>query len=222
MIAFYSGWQARRYDRLWRTFSARTHAVTLALVDFAALGDAPARLGRPARALDAGCGTGTLLRALLGRVPALDVYGVDASEEMLAQARAALGGQPNVHLARATLGAGETANLPYAPATFDLITCTNLLHYLPEPAATLAGLRRLLAPDGQLVLEDFVRRRAPFPWPAFEWLVRRLDAGHVRAYTLAEARTLCARAGLRIVGEPEFVVDWLWRGWALRASPSAA
>ena len=50
-----------------------------------------------------------------------------------------------------------------------------------------------------------------------EGLVRRAEEGHVRAYTLAEAQALCARAGLHMVYGKAFPVDWFWRGWALRA-----
>ena len=58
--------------------------------------------------------------------------------------------------------------LAYAPETFDVITCMNVLHDLSDPVAVLAGLRRLLAPEGQLVVEDFARREFPFPWAVFE------------------------------------------------------
>jgi len=217
MRDWYRGKQAHRYNRLWRTFTGRTVTAALEMVDWAPLENTPERLGRAPRALDAACGTGVLLRRMLERLPGLEASGFDASAAMLAQARAALADWPQAQLAQATLGPNGNANLPYAPGTFDLITCTNSLHYLPEPEATLAGLARLLAPGGQLILEDYARREPPFPWGAFEWLVRRLDAQHVRAYTLAEAGALCAGAGLRLRGEQRFTITWLWRGWALCA-----
>ena len=222
MGEYYRGRSAQRYNVRWRGFTERTHAQVLALIDFAALLSVVNRLGRPPRALDVACGTGVLLGRLLDRVPGLDAYGVDASADMLAQARAALAARSTVHLEQAELSVGETANLPYSPAFFDLITCTNALHYLADPVAALAGLGRLLAPGGQLVVEDYARRRPPFPWPAFEWLVRRVDPGHIRAYTLEEARSLCTQAGLQVVAERAFVVDWLLHGWALRASVASA
>jgi hypothetical protein len=55
----------------------------------------------------------------------------------------------------------------------------------------LAGLGRLLEPGGQLVLEDFARRKPSFAWTVFEWLERWIEGGHGRAYTLAEAQALC-------------------------------
>jgi ubiquinone/menaquinone biosynthesis C-methylase UbiE len=163
------------------------------------------------------CGTGILLKQLLALVPGVEAYGVDASADMLVQARIALKGQLHVHLERAQIGTGETANLPYAHETFDLITCTNALHDMPEPAGMLAGLRRLLAPGGQLVVEDFAPREPRFFWAAFEWILRRIEGSSVRAYPLSEAHALCQEAGLHVASENVFKVDWLWHGWVLCA-----
>ena len=133
------------------------------MIDVPALREVPERLERAPRVLDVACGMGLLLKELLTQLPGIDAYGVDMSGDMLAQARLALKDRPHVHLERVQIGPGETAELPYASETFDLITCTNVLHDLPEPVATLSGLHRLLAPGGQLVVEDFVRREPPFP-----------------------------------------------------------
>jgi ubiquinone/menaquinone biosynthesis C-methylase UbiE len=189
------------------------------MVDVAALRSVKTREGRPPRVLDVACGTGIFLSQLLGLLPDLEAYGIDASADMLAQARARLYGLPQVRLERVEVGTGERAHLPYAPGTFDLITCTNALHDMPDPVGTLVGLRRLLASGGQLVLEDFARREPPFPWRAFERLVRLVVGRPVHVYTLSEAQSLCRQAGLCIVCEKAFRIDWLLRGWALRAHP---
>ena len=186
------------------------------MIDVAALRLVPERLGRCPRVLDVACGTGILLKQLLALVLGIETYGVDASADMLEQARVALKGQLHVHLERAQIGTGETANLPFAPETFDLITCTNALHDILEPVGMLAGLKRLLAPGGQLVVEDFAPREPRFFWAAFEWLLRRIERNSVRAYTLAEAHALCQQAGLHVASEHVFTVDWLWHGWVVR------
>ena len=191
MSTYYTGRRAQRYNARWRTFSEKTLAEALAIIEFAALRSVAERLGRPPRVLDVACGTGILLKELLERVPGVEAYGVDASEDMLTQARAALKDKPHVYLERVKIGTGETANLPYAEETFDLITFTNALHDVPDPVGTLAGLRRLLAQEGQLVVEDFARREHPFAWAAIEWLGQQIEGTYVRAYTLAEAQSLC-------------------------------
>ena len=88
---------------------------------------------------------------------------------------------------------------------------------MPEPVGMLAGLKRLLAPGGQLVVEDFAPREPRFFWAAFEWLLRSIERTNVRAYTLSEARALCQQAGLHVASEHVFTVGWLWHGWAVRA-----
>jgi ubiquinone/menaquinone biosynthesis C-methylase UbiE len=214
---YYMGRRARNYNARWYTFNERTLGEALAMIDFAALRSVPERLGRSPRVLDVACGTGILLKELLERVPGVKAYGVDASEDMLALAYAALKGHPHVHLECVLVGAGETVDLPYAKESFDLITCTNALHDILDAVATLAGLKQRLSPGGQLVVEDFARREHPFPWTAFEWLLQQIEGGRVHAYTLAEAQSVCKRAGLYVASGKVFTVDWLWHGWALRA-----
>ena len=229
MNGAYSGRRARLYNRVWRRFEERTLANALAMIDTVALcasrntRDAPDDLPRPLRVLDVACGTGLLLRRLLtDGLPEcardVEACGTDESADMLAQARAILGAWSNVRLEQLSLDSGPTAGLPYELGTFDLITCTNTLHYLPDPVAALTSLGQLLAPGGQLIIEDFARREPPFPWPVFEWVVRRLDDGHVRAYTLHETLLLCEQADLHVIKKAAFRIDWLWRGWALRGA----
>jgi len=96
-------------------------------------------------------------------------------------------------LEQVEVGAGETAKSPYVWGFFDLITFTNALHDIPDPVGTLAGLRRLLAQEGQLVVEDFARREQPFVWAVIEWLGQQIEGTYVRAYTLAEASPFASR-----------------------------
>lgn len=217
MSRYYIGRQARSYDARTSTFTQRTHAEALAMLDMAALIRVKTRKGRPPRVLDVACGTGVFLAQMLRHFPDLEASGIDASADMLAQARARLHGYPQVRLEQIEVGTSETAPFPYAPATFDLITCTNALHAMPNPVETLAQLRRLLVPGGHLVLADFARRPPPFPWRAFEKLVLFVVGGPMQVYTLAEARFLCREAGLSIVCEEAFRIDWLLQGWTLRA-----
>src|SRR5260221_2025445 len=217
MTGAYTGWHARTYDAIWRHFEERTLSETVKLIDVNVLAAMRATTGRWPRLLDVACGTGLLLRRLRELLPEAEAYGVDASADMLAQARWALDGRPHADLVQAVVGSGPRAALPFERGTFDLVACTNALHYFPDPVAALAGLIDLVAPGGQFVLEDYARREPPFPWPLFEWIVRQVDAGHVCAYTLEEARRACAAAGLQIARDTAFAVDWLWHAWALRA-----
>jgi 2-polyprenyl-6-hydroxyphenyl methylase/3-demethylubiquinone-9 3-methyltransferase len=93
--------------------------------------------------LDAGCGTGTLAR-FLAEVKGCSTLGVDASAEMIANCVPAR----NTEF-RQIRDICETG-LPNA--AFDGVLCSSVLEYLAEPSAALIELRRLLKPNGLLLV----------------------------------------------------------------------
>jgi ubiquinone/menaquinone biosynthesis C-methylase UbiE len=106
------------------------------------------RLGdlRGRRVLDVGCGTGRLAAALTERAGA-KVWGVDASPEMLAQARAKLPRGAALKVARAEA-------LPFKDAWFERVVLWLVAHLLDRPAA-LAEARRVLGAAGRIVVVSF-------------------------------------------------------------------
>jgi SAM-dependent methyltransferase len=90
------------------------------------------------RAIDVGCGTGHHLKDLASR--GFDAVGVDASVEMLEEARRA---NPTAELHRADIG-----SLPFADESFDLAICIEVLRYLPDPEPCIRELARVLRPGG--------------------------------------------------------------------------
>ncbi len=211
---YYTNKRAQSYNQHWKVFSAKTHAATRSVIDFAHLEKICHTREQPPRILDAACGTGLLLQQFAHLIPCAELYGVDASEDMIAQAHLSLA---QVQFAQASLHAEKRAGLPYEAGFFDLITCTNALHNVKDPAGVLHGLAELLAPQGQFVIEDFARRTFPFPWRIFEWFTRRRDPQHVQAYTLVEAQQLCIKAGLSVLPAKNFSIDVVWRGWVISA-----
>jgi SAM-dependent methyltransferase len=94
------------------------------------------------RLLDVGCGAGLALRLAADR--GADVYGLDASEGMLAHARGRVPGAPLI--------VGEIEELPYEDGSFDVVTGFNSFQYAARPARALAEARRVLAPGGRVLL----------------------------------------------------------------------
>jgi SAM-dependent methyltransferase len=221
MSKYYKGKRAYYYNTRWHRFNTRTLTETLAMIDVTSLLSLQERQGRLPCVLDVACGTGLLLKQLLSQVPDIEVYGLDASADMLAQAQAALKDKPHAHLECMQISTGIASTLPYSQEHFDLITCTNALHDMSEAVALLAGLGKLLAPGGQLVVEDFSPRQPRLFWAALEWFLQRIEGNRVHAYTLAEAHDLCHEAGLHIDSEKGFIIDWLWHGWVLSAYRTA-
>lgn len=107
------------------------------------------------RVLDAGCGTGralTPLRAAVG--PSGTVLGVDLTEPMLAAARRAGRG------AYGTLLRADVARLPLRDGALDAVFAAGLVAHLPEPAANLRELARVVRPGGRLALFHPIGRAA--------------------------------------------------------------
>lgn len=171
----------------------------------------------PLRILDAACGTGLLLKRMIPLFPSAEFYGIDASNEMLAQAHQLLQDFSNVHLTQGKLTGEPKGELPYPSAFFSLLTCTNTLHYLQEPVTVLKGFKDLLAERGQMVLEDYVLRGFPFPWQWFEWVIPAYDPEHQSLFSQKEAQRLCHAAGLHVTLAQTFSIDLFCQGWVIRA-----
>src|SRR5437660_4720171 len=98
MRTYYTQRHARHYNRTWRSFSEKTLTATLSLLDMPELQQEARTRVQPLHILDAACGTGLLLARLAQLLPEAELYGIDASQAMLAQAAALLQGYAQVHL----------------------------------------------------------------------------------------------------------------------------
>jgi ubiquinone/menaquinone biosynthesis C-methylase UbiE len=107
----------------------------------------------PIDALDVGCGTAFLGLQLAGL--GHRVVGVDCSEAMLALARAKAS-QAGLAI---DFRLADAEQLPFPPASFDLIVERHVLWTLPDPAAALTNWARVLRPGGRLVLIELAGRR---------------------------------------------------------------
>lgn len=141
---------------------------------------------RPRALLDVGCGTGALLLAAAGTLPATRLVGADPAEQMVRIAHRRLP-------ADAVAVCAGADGLPFADGTFDLVVCTMSFNFWPRPEAALREVARVLSPGGVLVIADLF---------AVGWL--RLVAPVVGAGNRPRGRTamdrLLAGAGLRTVG----------------------
>lgn len=69
----------------------------------------------------------------------------------------------------------------------------SVFHYLPEPLQALAEWRRILRPGGRLVLIDWCRDFATIR--ALDFVLRRFDRAHGRAWGVAELREALGGTG---------------------------
>src|SRR6266849_2152874 len=104
------------------------------------------------RILDLGCGSGwatRLLARIVGEGPQSfgQVVGVDISDEMIRQARAASKEFDNVMFV-----VGSAAQIPWEENFFDKVLSVESFYYYPDQERALAELFRVMAPRGRLFI----------------------------------------------------------------------
>jgi ubiquinone/menaquinone biosynthesis C-methylase UbiE len=92
--------------------------------------------------LDAGCGAG--MAAQMATARGAQVTGFDAAEPLLAIARE--------RVPTATFGQGDLETLPFADASFDVVTGFNSFQYAGNPVKALAEARRVTKPGGAVAI----------------------------------------------------------------------
>jgi SAM-dependent methyltransferase len=97
--------------------------------------------------LDFGCSSARVVRVLAAAYPELEWHGCDPIEDAIAWAREHLPGIEFVH-------SPESPPLPYEAESFDLVFAISIWSHFSEPAARawLAEMRRILRPEGRLLL----------------------------------------------------------------------
>lgn len=162
------------------------------------------------RVLDCGCGEGDYVGALLAL--GADAHGVEFDAAKIASGRAK-GGELATRIAT-----GDLEALDFPDASFDLALVNEVLEHVPDDAAALAEIRRVLRPDGRLVLLSPSRlypfethgvfwrgtqRRVSHLVPGIPWLPlalgTRLFDYWARNYWPWELRRLVERAGFRVI-----------------------
>jgi len=142
------------------------------------------------RVLEVAIGTG---RNLAHYPAAVTLTGVELSPEMLAIARrraADLGREVDLH-------EGDAEHLPFADATYDTVVCALSLCTIPDPAAAIAEMRRVLVPGGLLLLLDHIRSTWP-PVYAAQRLFERLTIRAAGEHFTRRQLPLVEAAGLEI------------------------
>ena len=153
---------------------------------------------RDKRVLDVGCGGGILAEAM-ARAGAI-VTGIDLSEKPLGVARLhqlESGVAVDYHLVAAEAFAAEV------PASFDVVTCMELLEHVPDPASTVAACARLVKPGGLVVCATINRNAKAYLFAVIgaEYVLNLLPRGtheYARFLKPAEVAALARSAGLEI------------------------
>jgi len=169
------------------------------------------------RLLDVATGTGSVALAFAPHVRS--VLGVDLSPAMLelAEKARAAAGLANVHFRL-----GEIGVLPLQEASYDIITCHNLLHYASDLHGLLALLRRLLAPGGRLLIDEPLGNDDPVKRATLNAIMLRRDPGITQIWSVGEIEAALDAAGLRIIKRERYSLNRELNDWLSRAAADEA
>jgi SAM-dependent methyltransferase len=143
------------------------------------------------RVLDLGCGAGHTALAFAARCA--EVVALDLTPAMLAQARALACERG---LANLRFEVGDAAALPFADASFDVVTSRLSAHHYADPAAALREAARVLAKGGSFLLSDTVAPEDPARDTFLNCFELLRDPSHVRDHRVSEWQAMLRAAGL--------------------------
>jgi 2-polyprenyl-3-methyl-5-hydroxy-6-metoxy-1,4-benzoquinol methylase len=143
------------------------------------------RYKAPGKILDVGCAIGSLLET--ARSYGWECYGIELSSFAADYAREKL----NLNVFCGTL---EQANYP--ENFFDVITLYHVIEHLPDPTATLMHCRKLLKPDGILVVEvpDFGSAQAQRLKESYHYVKPQ---EHIYYFTTDTLKKLLRKSGFK-------------------------
>ena len=145
--------------------------------------------GQPVQILDIGCGTGIFAERIRESLPNARVVGIDLVRGMLAQGAARW--ERNAGSIFAVQADSE--RLPFERGTFDVVTCANSFHHYPHQQRAIAEMKRVLRPQGRLMLVDGYRDR-PWGWFIYDVCVASVE-GAVHHASARQIRRMCEESG---------------------------
>lgn len=160
-------------------------------------------LAAPRAVLDVGCATGDLLLAIRDTGNA-NVTGVETGHDAAVVARSR----------GLDVRIGDLEDAVFPAASFDTIILSHTIEHVPDPAATLAEVARVLRPGGALILwlpnvESFEARLLRSYWIGYD------APRHLTTFGVSTLRNALARAGLTVAEVRHEAVGLEW-AWALR------
>jgi 2-polyprenyl-6-hydroxyphenyl methylase/3-demethylubiquinone-9 3-methyltransferase len=150
------------------------------------------------RVLDVGCGGGILTESMARK--GADVSGIDLSDKALKVADLhSL--ESGIHVHYEKIAVEELA--AREPASFDVVTCMEMLEHVPDPASIVRACAALVKPGGQLFFSTLNRNSKAYLFAILgaEYLLRMLPRGthdYAKFITPAELSRFIRETGLEL------------------------
>lgn len=172
---------------------------------------------KPGRVLDAGCGWGRIAKALLAE--GFEVSACDLDTDRISPC------PEGIDFQVVDLNQG----LPYPDAFFDYVCCTEVIEHVEDPFALIAGLRRILKPNGLLYITTpnilnmqsrlrylFEGAYAFFKYPVVEWMEDGTQDLHINPIRLHELEYYFYKNRMQIEA---IASSWILYKWRLLLFP---
>jgi 2-polyprenyl-3-methyl-5-hydroxy-6-metoxy-1,4-benzoquinol methylase len=146
------------------------------------------RFAQPGRLLDVGCAAGFFLSEAQAR--GWEPHGLDVSSFA-------------AHYTRDRFGIpaqqGSLLDLDYPDASFDLVTMWDVIEHVPDPAAHVDRIARLLPPGGHFALATPDVASLPAKLTGKRWVGYKLQEEHVYYFSAATLTAMLDKAGFDVV-----------------------
>ena len=173
------------------------------------------------RVLDVGCGGGILADSMARK--GADVTGIDLASKSLrvAQLHALETGTPNIQYREISVEALAQEQ----PASFDVVTCMEMLEHVPDPSSVVRACAELVKPDGWVFFSTLHRSAQAFMLAIVgaEYVLNMLPRGtheYAKMIRPSELAASCREAGLDLVGTKGMEYNPITQRYALTTDTS--
>ena len=173
------------------------------------------------RVLDVGCGGGILADSMARK--GADVTGIDLASKSLrvAQLHALETGTPNIQYREISVEALAQEQ----PASFDVVTCMEMLEHVPDPGSVVRACDELVKPDGWVFFSTLHRSAKAFMLAIVgaEYVLNMLPRGtheYAKMIRPSELAASCREAGLDLVGIKGMEYNPITKRYALTTDTS--
>lgn len=173
------------------------------------------------RVLDVGCGGGILADSMARK--GANVTGIDLASKSLrvAQLHALETGTPNIQYREVSVEVLAQEQ----PASFDVVTCMEMLEHVPDPGSVVRACAELVKPDGWVFFSTLHRSAKAFMLAIVgaEYVLNMLPRGtheYAKMIRPSELAASCREAGLDLVGTKGMEYNPITQRYALTTDTS--
>lgn len=173
------------------------------------------------RVLDVGCGGGILADSMARK--GANVTGIDLASKSLrvAQLHALETGTPNIQYREVSVEVLAQEQ----PASFDVVTCMEMLEHVPDPGSVVRACAELVKPDGWVFFSTLHRSAKAFMLAIVgaEYVLNMLPRGtheYAKMIRPSELAASCREAGLDLIGTKGMEYNPITQRYALTTDTS--